>query len=131
MIKETITYTDYNGTERTEDYYFNLNKSELVEMEFGKQGGFVDYLDRIVKSQDNVEIVKVFKEIILMAYGEKSEDGRRFMKNQEIRDNFAQTEAYNILFMDIATDEAKAARFINGLVPSMDGPELAPNKNIE
>ena len=118
MLKKTITYTDYNGLERTEDFYFNLTKAEIMEMELSTTGGLSDMITRIVNAKDAPAIIKVFKDLILRAYGEKSADGKRFVKSQEISDAFAQTEAYSILFMELSTDADAAAKFINAIVPA-------------
>lgn len=118
MLKETITYVDYNGNERTEDFYFNLTKAEIMEMEMGTTGGLAEMIKRIVAAQDAPAIIKVFKDLILKAYGEKSADGKRFIKNKEIAESFAQTEAYSQLFMKLATDADAASNFVNGIVPS-------------
>ncbi len=118
MLKRTITYTDYNGVERTEDFYFNLNKAELMEMELGTEGGMADMISRIVSAQDTPSIIKIFKKLLLKAYGEKSPDGKRFIKSDELSDSFAQTEAYSILFMELATDADAASNFVNGIIPS-------------
>lgn len=118
MLKKTITYMDYNGTERTEDFYFNLNKAELMEMEMGIDGGLAEMIQTIVAAKDAPAIIKVFKDLVLKAYGEKSPDGKRMVKNDEIRNAFAQTEAYSELFMELATDDKKAAEFINGIMPA-------------
>lgn len=118
MLKKTITYNDYNGVERTEDFYFNLTKAEIMEMEMGTAGGMAEMIERIVKAQDAPSIINIFKKIILKAYGEKSADGRRFMKSDEISEGFAQTEAYSILFMELATDADAASAFVNGVVPA-------------
>jgi len=118
MLKKTITYEDYNGVSRTEDFYFNLTAAEVTEMELSVDGGLVEQIDRIVKAKDHKQIVAAFKDIIMKAYGEKSPDGRRFIKNQELRDAFSQTEAYSQLFMELATDADAAAAFVNGIVPS-------------
>lgn len=118
MLKKTITYTDYNGVERTEDFHFNLTKAEIMEMEMGTSGGLAEMIQRIVKAQDAPAIIKVFKDLVLKAYGEKSADGKRFMKSDEIREGFAQTEAYSQLFMELATDADAAAKFVNGIVPA-------------
>ena len=117
MLKRTMTYTDYNGRSRTEDFYFNLTQAEVTEMELSVDGGLVEMINRIVAAKDGKQIIALFKDIVLRAYGEKSPDGRRFVKNQEIRDAFAQTEAYSDLFMELATDAQKAAEFVNGIVP--------------
>lgn len=118
MLKKTITYTDYNDNERTEDFYFNLTKAELVEMEMGITGGLTEMINRIVAAQDMPTIIKTFKDIILKAYGQKSPDGKRFEKSNKIRDEFSQTEAYSVLFMELATSPDAAANFLNALVPS-------------
>ena len=118
MLKKTITYTDYNGIERTEDHYFNLSKAEIMELELGTAGGFVEMIEKIVAANDAPSIIKVFKDLILKAYGEKSADGKRFVKSEEISRAFSQTEAYSQLFMELATDSDASAQFVNGIVPS-------------
>ena len=118
MLKENITYTDYNGVERTEDFYFNLTKAELMEMEMSTTGGLTEMINKIVATQDAPAIIKVFKDLVLKAYGEKSADGKRFIKSDEIATAFSQTEAYSILFMKLATDADAASKFINGIVPA-------------
>lgn len=118
MLKKTVTYVDYNGVERTEDFYFNLSKAEVAEMELSVQGGFSKMLEEIVASKDNVQIVNLFKQMVLKSYGEKSTDGRRFIKSDEIAQAFAQTEAYSEIFMELALDEKKAADFVNGILPA-------------
>ncbi len=117
MLKKTIAYTDYNGVERSEDFYFNLNKAELTEMQVGVEGGYGEMLQRIVDSNDNKQIVETFKSIILKAYGVKSQDGKRFIKSKELSEEFSQTEAFVELFMELATDEKAAADFVNGIIP--------------
>lgn len=118
MLKKTIVYTDYNGTTRKEDFYFNLTQAEVTELEVSVEGGLVEQINRIVAAQNGKVIIETFKDIILRAYGEKSPDGRRFIKNQEVRDAFAQTEAYSNLFMELATDAKAASEFVNGIVPT-------------
>ena len=117
MLKKTIVYTDYNGTTRKEDFYFNLTQAEVTELEVSVEGGLVEQINRIVAAQNGKVIIETFKDIILRAYGEKSPDGRRFIKNQEVRDAFAQTEAYSNLFMELATDAKAASEVVNGIVP--------------
>lgn len=117
MLKKTIEYTDYNDVKRKEDFYFNLTKAEITEMELSTTGGLAEMIQKIIDTQDTPQIIKIFKELVLKAYGEKSADGRRFIKNDEIRDGFAQTEAYSELFMELATDANAAAAFVNGIVP--------------
>lgn len=120
MLKKTITYVDYNGTERKEDFYFNLSKAEIMEMEMGTTGGMVEMINRIVAAQDAPAIIDVFKKMILQAYGEKSADGKRFIKSKEISEAFSQTEAYSQLFMELATDADAASKFVNGIVPAAE-----------
>ena len=117
MLKLTETYKDFNGTERTEDFHFNLTKAEIMEMEMGTSGGMAEMIQRIVAAQDGPAIIKIFKDLVLKAYGQKSPDGRRFVKNQELREEFAQTEAYSQIFMRLATDPDAAAKFVNGIMP--------------
>lgn len=118
MLKKTITYTDYNGIERKEDFLFNLSEAELAEMLMTSEGDLAAMLTRIVEANDGPALTKTFKNFILKAYGEKSADGRRFMKSEEISTAFAQTEAYSQLFMELATNDKAAAEFINGIVPA-------------
>jgi hypothetical protein len=118
MLKKTITYEDYDGNERTEDFYFNLSKAELMEMEMSETGGFVQMAKKIVAEKNAKRLIELFKDLILKSYGEKSADGRRFIKNQELRDSFSQTEAYSFLFMQLSTDADAAADFVNGIVPA-------------
>ena len=118
MLKKTITYVDYNGNERVEDFYFNLTKAEATEMELSVEGGLTKKLEDIVNSQNNKEIIVLFKEIILKAYGEKSQDGKRFIKSEELSEAFSQTEAFSELFMELALDEKAAADFVNGILPA-------------
>lgn len=120
MLKKTVTYTDYNGVERTEDYYFNLTKAELAEMELSTTGGFAEMIKKIVAAKDLPSIIRVFKQLVLKSYGIKSDDGRRFIKSEEIRTAFSQTEAYSTIFMELASDDQAAADFVNGIMPKMD-----------
>ena len=128
MIKETIKYTDYNGIERAEDFCFNLSKAEIMEMELSTTGGLAELIQKIVKEQDAPAIIKIFKDLILRAYGEKSADGKRFIKSDELALAFSQTEAYSNLFMKLATDADAAAKFINGIIPA-DAAEAVKAQN--
>lgn len=121
MLKKTITYTDYNNTERTEDFYFNLSKSELIGMQLSTAGGFDSLLEKVIQTQDTAELMRIFKEIILKSYGEKSMDGKYFRKSAEISEAFSQTEAYNVLFMEMIQDADAASKFIIGIMPKIDG----------
>jgi len=127
MLKRTISYTDYDGNERTEDLYFNLTQSEITEMELSTTGGFVKMVETITAAKNGAMIIRVFKDIIFKAYGEKSPDGRRFVKSFELSEAFSQTEAYNILFMELATDPDKAAEFFKAIVPQESADEKAVN----
>lgn len=120
MLKKTITYTDYNGVERKEDFYFNLSKAEVTEMELSTEGGLAERIQKIVAAQDAPSIIKIFKKLILDAYGEKSPDGKRFVKSKELSDAFAQTEAYSNLIMELAVDAKAASDFVNGIVPLIE-----------
>ncbi|HAQ03005.1 TPA: hypothetical protein DCQ22_03890 [Candidatus Nomurabacteria bacterium] len=117
MLKKVIEYVDYDDVPRKETFYFNLTKAECVEIEASATGGIEKYVEKIVASDNNKEIMSLFKEIILKAYGEKSPDGKRFIKSQELRDAFAQTEAYSVLFMELAENSGMASAFINGIIP--------------
>ena len=128
MLKKTIKYTDYNGVERTEDFWFNLSKAEIMEMELSTTGGLAELIKKIVKEQDAPAIIKIFKDLVLKAYGEKSPDGKRFVKSDEIALAFSQTEAYSNLFMELATDADAAAKFVNGIIPA-DAAEAAKAQN--
>jgi len=120
MLKKTITYTDYDGNERTEDFYFNISKAELTELQFSVKGGLKNILEKAVQEKDGPTIMQLSKEIVLKAYGVKSNDGRRFMKSEEITKEFAETEAYVNLFMELATDEKAAIAFAEGVMPKFD-----------
>lgn len=131
MIKKTITYTDYNGTERTESFYFNLSKAEVMEMEMSTAGGMAESIQKIIDAKDAPAIIRVFKDLVLKAYGVKSDDGRRFIKSKELSEEFAQTEAYSMIFMELATDADAAAKFVNGIVPADLAQKAAEIKPIK
>lgn len=127
MLKKTIEYVDYNGEKIKEDYYFNLKKSEVMEMQLGTAGGFAEHLQKLVDSKNVPEITKAFKEIILVAYGIKSDDGKRFIKSKEIRDSFEQTEAFSELFMELIQNADACNEFIKGIMPEASkSAETAP-----
>lgn len=134
MIKKTIKYTDYNGVERTEDYYFNLNREEVIEMEVSVEGGYSELIDRIIKTNDNREVVNVLKTIILKSYGEKSIDGKRFMKVDDngnpLYRKFEDTEAFVELYMELANNAKEAAEFINAVIPNMGNDKLVENDKV-
>jgi len=118
MIKWPITYTDYNGEQRTEDFYFNLNKAEVMELNLNANGVYGAVLQRIIDQRDGASMVREFKMLILKAYGEKTEDGRRFVKSEELAKKFEQTEAYSELFMTLCTSPEECTKFVNGIFPS-------------
>lgn len=129
MLCETITYTDYNGVERTEKFHFNLTQEELMVMEMGTAGGFVETMQKIVDAKDAPAIIRAFKNLISKAYGVKSDDGRRFIKSDEISREFEQTEAYSQLFMKLATDADYASKFVEGILPKDLKPKTLPAAN--
>lgn len=118
MLKKTVKYVDYDGREREDDLYFNLNKAEITEMQMSTQGGFAEYIQKIVKAQDEATLIALFKDLILKAYGEKSADGKHFKKSEELRDEFMSSAAFPELFMELATDADSASKFINGIIPA-------------
>ena len=125
MLKKPITYTDYNGVERTEDFYFNLSKAELMEMELGVTGGMTEMLNKIIAAKDAPSLMKTFKEMIMKSYGINSDDGKRLIKSEELSIAFTQTEAYSVLFMELITDDKAAADFVNGIIPNEIQAEVA------
>lgn len=128
MLKKTITYTDFDDVERTEDFYFNLSKTELMEMNFSEEGGMEKLVKRIIDTKDIKKTIEVFKEILLKAYGQKSDDGKRFIKTidgHRLADDFAQSSAYDELFFELINDEQKAADFVSGIIPKSLAEEAA------
>lgn len=120
MFTKKITYTDYNGEERTETFYFNISKAEVMEMQFQHPGGYTEYLERIIEAKDQPSLMEAFTVFITNAYGEKSEDGKRFIKSPELSEAFKQTEAYSELFMELLGDADFAATFIEGILPQVE-----------
>jgi hypothetical protein len=118
MYVKEIEYTDFNGVTRKEKFYFNLTKAEILDMELGKTGGLTEYIQKILAAQDTPEIMALFKKLLLMSYGVKSDDGRRFIKNDQVREDFEQTQAYSDLYMLLALNDEEAAKFVNAIVPS-------------
>jgi hypothetical protein len=120
MLVKKINYTDYKGVKREEELYFNLSKAEVAEMELSHAGGLSEKIKRIVATQDGAEIISLFKDLIVRAYGVVSDDGKRFIKNDKLREEFLQTEAYSELFMELASDADAASKFVNGIIPQID-----------
>ncbi len=136
MLKKTIKYTDYNGREWEETYLFDLSQAELFEMQMTTAGGFDEYIQKIINARDLPELMRLFKKIILMSYGEKSDDGKAFLKRDPVTgaklcDRFEQTKAYSELFMELVTDAQSASDFVNGLLSAI-APDAAaaPSSNV-
>ena len=127
MVVEKIKYTDFNGLEREEEFMFNLTEAEITEMELTTDGGLSDSIKKIIAAQDTPAIIKVFKMLLLKSYGEKSADGRRFVKSDKLSEEFSQTNAYSQLFMKLATDDKAAVAFINGIMPDSMQEKAAGN----
>lgn len=117
MLKKTISYVDFDGEQREEDFYFNLTKAEIAEMELSTQNGLEALVKDIIAAKNHEKLVTLFKDLVLRSYGVKSDDGRRFIKTPQIKEEFAQTAAYSELFMELVTDDKAAAAFFNGIVP--------------
>ena len=118
MLKKTMTTVDFGGTERTEDYYFNLTKAEIMEMQLCTDGGFVETVQKIVEAKNQLELTRLFKKIICASYGVLSPDGRKFVKNQQVLDDFMATQAYSDLYIELLSGDGKAAEdFVNGILP--------------
>ena len=117
MLKKAITYTDYDGNERTEDFYFNLSRSEIILLETTTPGGYTAMLQRIIDSKDNIELMRIFTELIKKSYGVKSDDGKRFIKNDQVVEEFLSSAAFDELFTEFFTTENAAADFAKGILP--------------
>lgn len=130
MLKKVIAYTDYNGVERKEEHFFNLNKAEIMEMELSIVGGLTSMINRVVAAQDGPTIMKIFKDLILNSYGIKSPDGIQFEKSEAISRKFEQSGAYDVLFMELVTDAKAAADFINGIVPADVAKQMKDNPQL-
>ena len=128
MLKKTITYEDYDGNQRTEDFYFDLSEDELIEMSFSKKGGLDAFIRQIVKEQDEQEIIRMFKELVAKSFGKKTADGRNFYKNSEVLEDFISTRAYTKIFMELAFNSDAAAEFINKVIPDNVAAKIAEYK---
>ena len=118
MIKKTVTYKDFDGNERTEDFYFHLTEQELTEWELSVDGGLSGVLRRIVNSKDNKKLIEIFKDLLTRSYGVKTPDGRGFVKNKEVLNDFIYTQAFSDIYMELATDDKAASEFVNGIIPA-------------
>lgn len=131
MLKKTITYTDYDGLERTEEFRFNLTKAELMDMELTTVGTFSKLMQKIIDEKDMVRLAKYFKELILKSYGVKSDDGKRFIKSPELSEAFSQTEAYSELYMELLSNSEYAVKFIQQVMPKdLDQSEVVLAGNV-
>jgi hypothetical protein len=117
VLKKTITYTDFNGVEQTEEFHFHLSAEKLLELEATLPGGFEKYVEQIMESQDGARILELFKRLIASSIGKVSEDGKQFVQNDKIREAFTQTNAYTALFLELGSSAETAAAFFNGIVP--------------
>lgn len=122
MYKKIIKYTDYNGVEHEDTFYFNYSKAELIEMDLVHPEGFEAWINGLIKASDNEALVNLFKELILGSYGEKDPTGKRFIKSKELSEGFSQTEAYSELYMELITNTESAIEFVNGIVPKVEAP---------
>ena len=125
MYKIRETYVDYNGTERTEDFYFNLTKGEIMDMEMSVNGGLAEELNRLIQAQDGGSILRIIKDLVKNSYGVKSPDGKRFIKNEAILEEFIQTEAFSQIYVRLATDSEEASKFVNGIIPAEMSKQIA------
>ena len=130
MLKKAITYVDYNGSERTEDFYFNLNQGEVLDWEMSISGGLSEWIKKVSNTQDHPALVDLFKKLITKSYGEKSTDGKRFMKvdpvtGRPLYEAFCETEAFSQLYIELATNADKAAEFVKGILPADMGNKVA------
>lgn len=128
MLKKTVTYEDYNGNTRTEDLYFNISKSEATKLEVSDPEGFSSYMQKVVAEGDNMKIFDIFVNFIKLAYGEKSEDGRRFIKSEELSNEFVQTAAYDALFDELTSNQKAIEAFVTGIMPKVDTDVPVPDR---
>jgi hypothetical protein len=131
MHKEIITYVDYNGIERTEELYFNLTEQELIDMQLTTAGGYTETVKAIIDAKDQPALIAIFKELLHKAHGKKTPDGRRFIKSQEILDDFIYSPAYSKLYMRLVTDDQYAAKFISGLIPAELAEKVKAQKQLQ
>lgn len=130
MLKKTMTYVDFDGVTRTETFYFNLTKAEILNMELKEQGGLKQHIEKIIAEKNQPELIKLFQELIVLAYGEKSADGKLFRKSPEITERFTASQAYSDLFLELATSDTAAAAFVNGIVPKDVSDKIAETNAV-
>lgn len=120
MLKKPITYVDYDGNQRTENHWFNLDEAEILELQMSYPGGMGAMLQKMVEEEDGAKILATIKKIIMMSYGEKSLDGKYFKKSEEMSVAFTHTRAYSALLMELYRDANAAAEFMNKIIPQVD-----------
>lgn len=120
MYKKTITYTDFNGTERTEDFYFHMTQAEILKMEYSQEGGMTNVIQKIIDTEETTKLLPLFETVVRMSYGKRSVDGRHFEKNPEYTDQFLASEAYSNMFVEFMTNADEAAKFINNVCKKID-----------
>lgn len=128
MFTKVLEYVDFNGNQVKEEFRFNLTKAEILEMQLEKSGGFAESIQRVIDSKDTPSIIKIFKDLLIKSYGIKSEDGKRFIKNDKIREEFTQTAAYSELFVEFASNADSASAFVNGIMPPADQVQVIKDK---
>lgn len=120
MLSKEITYTDFNGVKRTETFYFNISKPELIKWQVKEGYGLDEEVTKLTKSENLKKSIEIFEKLIDYSIGIKSEDGKRLIKNDgQIASEFKETNAYEVLYMELGTDDKKAAEFINGIFPKL------------
>jgi hypothetical protein len=130
VLKREITYEDFNGEKNTDTFYFNITKFEILDLEASYEGGLEATIGKYVKDQNIKGLLDAFRKVILFAYGERSEDGKRFIKNDKIREEFSQTAAYDELLTELATDPDKADVFIKGIIPKDVASEINKAQSV-
>lgn len=119
MYKETIKYVDFNGVSREEDFYFHLTQAEMLKYASSESGGLEAVLDKMIQTEDAHRILELFENLVRMAYGVRSDDGRYFTKSKELSDQFISSEAYSTLFMRFLSDSDYAINFVKGITSSI------------
>lgn len=131
MLKKTITYTDYNGKEQTEDCYFHLNRVELMDIALDLPDDIVDssadgeVRAHLIDKLGNKGMFEFIKTVVTKSYGVKSTDGRRFIKSAELSDEFTQTPMFDKIMTEFATDDKAAANFIKAVIPGDAAKEVS------
>lgn len=131
MFKKTINYIDFDGNERSEDFYFNLTKAEIQKMAYSVEGGLDNLIKKIIQTRDYSRLIELIEDLIARSYGEKSLDGRRFEKSEEILHRFTQTQAYSDLYMELSGDDKKLLEFVKGIIPSDVAQEVEKEETVK